>query len=102
MSDNPWILTTKNGPSGHAITTCYSELKLLSPVIIDAIRVLLGDSTVDLVLKVRYLLKQEDEDHLDEFKAMFGLVEVDNPKLAKITTIPDKEGKSRNIAMGSY
>lgn len=85
------------------MTTCYSELPLLSPDIIKSISVLLGESTTDLVRKIRHLLRDEDEEgHLDEFKAIFGLKEVEKPRLAKITTIPDKEGKSRNIAMGSY
>lgn len=64
--------------------------------------VLLGESTIDRIRMIRSILFSEEEDHFEEVTALFKLEKVSRPKLAKITTIPDKEGKSRNIAMGSY
>lgn len=100
--DNPWIFTTKNGPTGHSLTTCYEEIKLLTDEIIEAMTVILGESTISKVRQFGSHLSGEGDPYFSSVKALFNIGTDKRPYHAKITTIPDKEGKSRNIAMGSY
>jgi hypothetical protein len=64
--------------------------------------VILGESTINQVRQFGSHLSGEGDPYFSSVKALFNIGTDKRPYQAKITTIPDKEGKSRNIAMGSY
>jgi hypothetical protein len=85
--------STKSGPNGHALNTCFEDLFILPKTLIDSIKVLGGERLVpilDGMLANRTLL------------AGFFSVVASKGIFRKITYFADKEGKTRVIAIGDY
>ncbi|AMQ67418.1 RNA-dependent RNA polymerase [Cronartium ribicola mitovirus 5] len=95
-----WHFTTKNGPNGHAYTTMYEELRTCSEEIIESISIVGGPKIKEKINDIRKIL--DDPTVYSVMKESLKLKEISEPKQAKLTLIPDKEGKTRVIGVGSY
>jgi len=89
--------TTKNGPNGQALWTCLSDLYILrdSKIIKDIY--LVGGSRLEKVMRIL----------IRSLPFLFGIINIPRSirsdlKLRKLVDFPDKEGKTRIIAILDY
>lgn len=89
-------MTSKNGPNGHALWASYIDCMVLPAGLVDSLRVVGGDKLADLLLKFRSLIHR-----IPNFFTSRGGIPA-TPKVRKLVCIPDKEGKTREVAILDY
>lgn len=86
-----WHLSTKAGPNGHALWNCFSDLNLIkdNPLLLQYLKLLGGKRfPIDALIKA-----------LPQFAKVLP---TNGTSLRKLAHFPDKEGKTRVIAIGDY
>jgi len=89
-------MTSKKGPNGHALWTSFDDALALSPDTLEAIRVVGGDRLHSLISRFISLYLQIPQ-FFDRFRTLTG---ARIPR--RIACIQDKEGKTREVAIGDY
>jgi len=89
-------MTSKKGPNGHALWTSFDDALSLTPDMLESIRIVGGDRLHSLISRF-ILLYQTIPSFFDRFRTLTG---TRIPR--KIVCIQDKEGKTREVAIGDY
>jgi len=89
-------MTSKKGPNGHALWTSFDDALSLSSDMLESIRVVGGDRLHNLISRFMslYLVLPA---FFDRFRTLTG---ARIPR--RIACIQDKEGKTREVAIGDY
>nr|WES13897.1 putative RNA-dependent RNA polymerase [Puccinia striiformis mitovirus 2] len=95
-----WHLSTKAGPNGHAITSWWDDLTVISKDDVDAFKTLCGEKMVTILSHLRFLTQQETP--MKALKEILKLSKVKDPIKARLVWIKDKELKIRSIGIGNY
>jgi len=89
-------MTSKSGPNGHALWTSFKDLMSLTSQQLESIRVLAGDRLIELMLKFSFLYKRIPQ----FFNCRNPITRA--PSSRRLAKINDKEGKTREVAIGDY
>jgi len=87
-------LTTKSGPTGHALVSCLDDLENLPDTLRNSIAILGGK---DLELRMNSLLK-----NVTVLREYFDQPKSGKTDFRKISYFSDTEGKTRVVAIGDY
>jgi hypothetical protein len=89
-------LTSKSGPTGHALWNSFFDAHNLSVDQLDSIKIVGGDRLYELILKYRSLILKIPQFFLSRCSRKGDMV------TRKLVGIQDKEGKTREVAIMDY
>jgi hypothetical protein len=89
-------MSSKSGPNGHALWTAFRDISALTGDQLESIRILAGPKLADLIVK--FLSLYQKIPHFFDSRNPITRV----PVTRRIAKINDKEGKTREVAIGDY
>lgn len=92
--------TTKSGPNGHALSCWWEDFKALPVSLKESLKIVGGPELSEHITLYDSLMKNSIT--LMSLDFLFGVKLKFKPIIRLISKIPDKEGKTRIIAIGDY